>query len=374
MRTIFLLAVLALSLGPCLLAQSVAFSGDVAADFAADRYLADPTDLAMPPALAGAVSGFELHGVAMSYDHATDTLFVGLDCAGIAGDADGDGDPSFSSSSLVALGGLDQPDFAGGESFAVAFDLDDDGTFDVIAGLPMGGDLSSFTVAQYDASASAGDPSDSLADLCSRFGAPIPGASGLIHATPSVAAPDLEFAIVGVSHLMATFGLGNASGQIGVSVCIGSLDDQVIGNDGVTAEWAVIVIGPCFPMPNLYEMAGFEFVPGGFNVALRYHVLAGYGCCTLYSLLLAPTPIVLTGVNGQPQILVGDYAAPGSLFAIDLGVPDLGGLGVDCKTSMAFIPASLPSGLEIHAQTLAYPSADPTAPFMTSNVITWTQP
>ena len=112
------------------------FTGDVAADFtdATVVTVADPggLDVGVPTAGGSAVSGNDIEYAALDYDPATDTLSVGIATYGVAGDVDGDGDGGTTSSWLSGLGGTDVADFGGTESFAVAFDLDEDGTLDVI--------------------------------------------------------------------------------------------------------------------------------------------------------------------------------------------------------------------------------------------------
>jgi hypothetical protein len=75
--------------------------------------------------------------------HRSGALHIGINCFGVCGDADGDGDPSVSSSALFAAGGTDNPDFALSESFAVGLDLGGpgatlagDGKMDFVIGYP----------------------------------------------------------------------------------------------------------------------------------------------------------------------------------------------------------------------------------------------
>ena len=356
-------------------AQVITFTGDVVADFGPAKLVADPggLDVTMPVGMAAPACGWEVEHVAFSHDHVTDVLYVGIDVAGIAGDADGDGDPASTSAALAATGGIDQPHFGGGECFALALDLDGDGAFDVMAGIAPGADISGFRVTEYLDQPAPGVDHGPGTELLAHFGPTLSAHVGTI-ASPDASAPDLEFTIVNFSQLMVSHGLGASGGPLGFEVFLGSVDDMGVGEDQVMAEQAIVVVGPCFPQPNLYENAGVGFNPGGFEVALRYHVMDGYGCCTLYSLTLAPIPIVLTGLNGQPQLLIGAFGSPSSVIAVDNGIPDLGGLAVDCKDQIYTIPFSLHPGFEIHAQVLAYPAPGNPLPFLTSNVVTWVQP
>jgi hypothetical protein len=349
-------------------AQSIVFTGDVAADFGPAKMVADPggLDVAVPAGMPVSASGWDVEHVAFSHDHLSDTLYVGIDVAGIAGDADGDGDPSLTSVPLAAVGGIDRVDFGGGETLALALDLNGDSSFDVIAGIPVGQDLWALRLCEYDATATG--------PLHTRFGTALPSHPLGLFASPSAMAPDLEFTIPNFSQLMLSHGQGSQGGSLGFEVFLGSSDDQGIGDDLVMNEQAVVTVGPCFPQPNLYENAGLGFGPGGIEIALRYHVMQGYGCCTIYSTSLAPIPITLTGLLGQPDLLIGVYGDPSSIIAIDNGVPDLGGLAVDCKDQVYVIPFSIPSGFEIHAQVLAYPAPGSPLPFLTSNTVTYVQP
>ncbi|MFM7200148.1 MAG: OmpA family protein [Myxococcota bacterium] len=68
------------------------------------------------------LSGYDMKQVVLFYDPLSDDLFVGLETFGIAGDADGDGNPDVTSVSGVN----DTKDFADYESVDVFFDFDPD--------------------------------------------------------------------------------------------------------------------------------------------------------------------------------------------------------------------------------------------------------
>jgi hypothetical protein len=374
MRKLSLFAVALLSIATLGTAQSVTFTGDVLADFPANQLMIDPggADVGMPPSLAGGTSGWDIRNLGVSYDDQTDTLYVGIDFAGIAGDADGDGDPANSSAALLVNGGVDLPNMQGSEGFAFAMDLDDDGLLDFVAGIPLGADLSGFTVATYDNTTGVGSSSPTV-DPYSRFGTTLPSNIGSIFASPSAAAPDIEFTIPNFSELLAQFGMGN-DGDFGIFAFAGSLEDDGIGEDFVQDIIDVGTAGPCVPIPNQYEIRNVQGVPNGNAVTTRYGVMRDYGCCVLYSLLLSPAPIVISSVPGTPSVLVSDLMIPSSLFVVDNGVPDTQGLAVACKEATAVIPDGLPSGTKIYAQILAYPAIDASQTFFTSNVVTYTQP
>jgi len=85
------------------------------------------------------------------YDDNKDTLLIGMDCFGVCGDADGDGDAGSAGATLVAIGGQDLPNLAQSESFVISLDLNLDVAdvlpsfvpnlivpFDYIIGIPGG--------------------------------------------------------------------------------------------------------------------------------------------------------------------------------------------------------------------------------------------
>jgi hypothetical protein len=109
-------------------------------------------DVGMPPEFArGTVSGWDVRSLYFQYDDLSDTLLIGLDCFGICGDADGDGDAGRTSAILASIGGVDLPNLADTESFTTAIDLNLDVAdvlpsydveaivpFDFIIGVPAG--------------------------------------------------------------------------------------------------------------------------------------------------------------------------------------------------------------------------------------------
>jgi hypothetical protein len=76
-------------------------------------------------------------------DFDTGALHLGINCFGVCGDADGDGNANAASMALQQAGGNDNPDFALSESFAVGLDLGGagatlkgDGKMDFVIGYP----------------------------------------------------------------------------------------------------------------------------------------------------------------------------------------------------------------------------------------------
>ncbi|NOX30402.1 MAG: hypothetical protein GXP35_10205 [Actinobacteria bacterium] len=200
----------------------------------------DPSgiDVGMPMQFpADRVSGYDIEQVVVIYDDATDLLTVTIDTYVIAGDADGDGDPDTTGPVLNNLGGLDEPNFASGESFAILIDVDQDGAFDVIAGVNTDGDLSSFQVAQHSSSGFSTVPFLPLA-----YGAPLPAHDGGAPAAPSAASPALTMTITDFSQLAATLGLTDDSLDFGVNAFMGSFADAGIGEDFVPSRGGSVTV------------------------------------------------------------------------------------------------------------------------------------
>lgn len=124
-----------LAVGPAAFAMT--FTGNVAADFASVDYVADndPVDVGVasnaPPFT---VSGWDLQRTLFNLDLANDQLNVGFEFYVICSDADGDGGEATTSPWLAANTGIDLPLLTGTESVCMAFDFDQDGSLDVIAG------------------------------------------------------------------------------------------------------------------------------------------------------------------------------------------------------------------------------------------------
>lgn len=216
------------------------FTGNAPADLAADApgvtVVVDPSgiDVGIPLGFPeGTISGNDLVDARVAYHGPSDTLFVALNTYGIAGDVDGDGDPGTASPRLAALGGTDFPDFGGVESFAILLDIDEDGTFDVIAGVDISTDLDGFGVFSFD-----GTP---FAPAVS-FGDPLPENSGVVFGSPSLRAPDLEFTIERFSTLPSSG--RDSSATFGFNAFMGSLGDAGFGEDFVPGSNQTVSICP----------------------------------------------------------------------------------------------------------------------------------
>jgi len=189
----------------------------------ADTEIADAYgDVGLPiNAPDGTFSGWDITGLELTYDEATDTMRVRINVGTILGDADGDGDPGAASAWLAANGGSDIPNLGSSEAAAVFFDLNQDGDYDVIAGISGSTDYYGFSVNEFSGSFSP----------AYNFGTPFPGSTGSISPNPSAANPDLEFSIVNWSTLPGHDG----SPGFCVGAYLGSGQDDGIGEDFVYA-------------------------------------------------------------------------------------------------------------------------------------------
>ncbi|MCA9526191.1 MAG: hypothetical protein KC549_07815 [Myxococcales bacterium] len=230
-------------------AQVVPFTGQVIQDFVnavtegVDRAI-DPNgrDLALPATLANRSSGYDIDEVRVSYDRELDILYVGIRAFGVAGDVDGDGRPGETSPELRALGGIDAPHFGPPESFAFMIDFDEDGIYDLIAGVPFLGAIDPNDLERngprpgdadgFQVSAFVGGVNAALAPGAA-FGAPV-DTGWRLHASPNSRQPDLEFEIRGFSVLAAEYQSGlngpDLSNFFAVDAYMGSAGD-VVGED-----------------------------------------------------------------------------------------------------------------------------------------------
>lgn len=212
------------------------FSGDAVADFAAlpgVQSIPDPTlgDVGVPDeAPPGTVSGWDVspNGIYLNYDWGTDILYVGVDCTGICGDADGNGDPSGTSLWSQLNGGNDRSSYGGEEWMALIIDTNNDGSFqsqstDVVVGIPRGTNFFGLHAAVFNGTTEAAGAS---------FGSMLPNGV-TAEAIPDTEAPDLEFAIHDFSTLPGFNFNPDASMTLHVHFAQGSDEDGGIGEEHV---------------------------------------------------------------------------------------------------------------------------------------------
>jgi hypothetical protein len=224
-----------------------------------------PKDVALGPGAwpSGAVSGWDIQTFWVFYDAVQDNMFLGIDCYGICGDADGDGDPSRTSSVLAGNHGIDRADLSGGEGVGIFMSFDyavadvlptfQDAAdllvpWNVVLGVPGGQPRSGpplpctannatmnstncFGLYTYDNTIAV--------PMLRRFQAPFYGTVGgwnvfNANPTPSAGNPDIEYVITNVSQLQSEFGAAAppfAPWTVLVQIVSGSSDDGGIGDD-----------------------------------------------------------------------------------------------------------------------------------------------
>jgi uncharacterized repeat protein (TIGR01451 family) len=197
-------------------------------------------------------SGWDIKDVRVTYDSATDILYVGLNSYQTVGDADTDGgEGTMTYNSTPAA--IDVPNLGAFESVSVYFDLDQDGTWDVIAGVPSASDFSGFTLVSATGSA-PGLAFFGATDLTAHLGSVFWNVG---------AGPDLEFQILDFD------GLPNQGGELGafgIGAFMGSLVDDFIEDT---------IYGSTSPAINIVKTtngADGPLLPVGDPITWRYVV------------------------------------------------------------------------------------------------------
>jgi hypothetical protein len=222
--------------------RGLTLTGDVEADFLGleSAIVTDGTafDVGVPPAWPFSSSGWDIKDIRFLYDRDNDVLYVGINFFGIAGDADGNGNPSNASPELTARGGTDLPNLGASEAIQIQFDWNEDGVFDTIAGVPDDANSTAFTIAPDLL------PTLSLPAAAARFGTAIAGVEPFVGAS-NASAPDFEFKIPNVSTLPGF----DAARGFSLRAYAGSFQDDGIGEDLVANAAAVHVDLPA-PVPE----------------------------------------------------------------------------------------------------------------------------
>ena len=257
-------------------ALAVSLTGNVEADFqAADksvRIIPDRiNDVSQPSWMTdqGLSNGWNMKDLRTSYNAASDTLFVGVNFLGVAGDVDGNGDPGTTSPMALSSHGLDVAHLGGRESITVAIDPTFSGTPSLIAGVPAdkanaGTGIDGFNITAYK-------PSNQGIQF--SYGETLANHMGALAFDPSAAHPDFEFTIRNFSKLP---GLDPTKGfQIGAYA--GSPDDVIVGEDHI-ALTPVVYTSPQIPGPPIVTppqtpepttILSWGLVMGGLSWRLR---------------------------------------------------------------------------------------------------------
>lgn len=224
-------------------AQGVPYTGNAIADFTSvfgAVRVVDPggLDVGLPAAAPpGTISGWDMRAIYFYYDLQSDSLSIGIDCYGICGDADGDGNPNVTSNWLRNSGGRDIANWNNTESFAIVLDTDDNGMLDsgsdVVLGLPVtptAGNFSTLRIAIFD-----GSPFFPQAS----FGAQLPNPVTAF-VQPDAARPDLELTIGAFSTLPNFTFTPGEDVTFGMTVFMGSFNDAGIGEDFIPDQESVV--------------------------------------------------------------------------------------------------------------------------------------
>jgi hypothetical protein len=242
-RTMVLGFALCLSLGSAQAARAdvIDFTGNVANDFPSSPGTTSipgkPGSVAEASYIIqnGWTSGFLVESLRLSYDKATDTLFVGVQTYSIAGDADGNPNPNAPDPQLRAAGGVNLPGFGGDKSLTVAFASVGQngavGATDFVAGIPANkavGDsrnTNDFTVATYNNTGQG---------LAYSYGTILNNHVGQLMVNPTPSAPNFEFALTNFSQLPGF----NAAKGFYISLFMGSQAAIVVGKESL--DWTLI--------------------------------------------------------------------------------------------------------------------------------------
>jgi len=232
-------------------AAPITFTGNVANDFNPQTtpgvvVITDPTHdndpihIAQPSWMtdSGLVSGWNIKDLRLYYNAATDTMDVGVNTYGVAGNVDGNGTPGVPDPRLIAAGGADPANFGGDKAMAVGF-APLTSTYStmhlptpvIVAGVPgnkaqAGTGLDGFTVAKYVQNGVSGTGNH---DLVTSFGTTLTAGMGNLASDPSLQHPGFEFTITNFSKIT---GLNPANGLV-VSVQDGSVNSVVTGKDSL---------------------------------------------------------------------------------------------------------------------------------------------
>ncbi|MEE9391481.1 MAG: hypothetical protein V3W41_03150 [Planctomycetota bacterium] len=350
---------LAMAAAMPLSAQSVNLTGFVATDFAGLTTVVDPggVDVSMPANFTGLTSGWDMKGLALHYDLASDTFFIGLDYYGIGGDADGNGDAGTTGTELDQIQGLDIPDLGAGETFVLVFDLNGDGVGDIMMGVEPGGNINDFKTTYCP-------PSLNLQTAHSNFGDPVAAAqAATVLGSPFDNCPDIEMSMGGFCELLNEFA-GPGTESIGVYAFSGSFADSSIGDDEIadpqtggflTMSLSAFDAAGNLPILNNFRMKSVETIPQSphFLAKTEYGVRPNYGCCLLFSLAdnLAGWQV---GAPFNVTVKVGVLGVP--TYVIDLGVL-ASTVAASCtpKEGLQIIPAAI-ADMTVYLQMFSYPA------------------
>ena len=222
-------------------ADFINFTGNVASDFPASTGTTvidgRPGSVAESPYIIqnGWTTGFLVESLRLNYDRTSDTLFVGVQTYSIAGDADGNGDPGYTTPQMAAGGGINFAHFGGDKSLTVAFATASaaggPALPSFVAGIPADkstGDrrnTNEFTVATYN---------NTGRGLAYSYGTILENHVGALAVDPSASRPNFEFAL---THFSQFPGFDPSKGYY-VSLFLGSQRAIVVGKEAL--DWSKV--------------------------------------------------------------------------------------------------------------------------------------
>lgn len=228
-----------------------AFTGNASLDFSGPGVFRfdDPCgrDVGMPPAFPEeSTSGWDVKSLYFFYNRTTDVMQVGIDFYGVAGDADGDGDPGSTGPVLENQLGVDEPDLNGTEAVVLILDTDLDGRYDVAVGVNGTAGLRDFGAYRFVGRKYA--PALGFGERLS----PDPAA---LFVSPDASCPDFEFAIERFSKLPGFTFVPFEPFSFRFEAFAGSFCDDGIGDD--------LVPGPNGAVATFLPDSGTRFSVGG---------------------------------------------------------------------------------------------------------------
>lgn len=207
----------------------------------------------------GWVTGWNIKDIRTLYDKTSDTLVVGINFFGIAGDSDGNGNPGGADPKTIAAGGVDPAHLGGRKSITVAIDPNHSGAPSIVAGVPAdksaaGPGVDGFTVSNYK---------NTNEGLAFSYGANLPSHQGQLLFDPSAQHPGFEFTITNFSKIPGI----NLHNGFGIEAFAGSPDDVVAGEDFIAWTNVPAPLGQQVPEPASAVL--WTFVIGGVAYRLR---------------------------------------------------------------------------------------------------------
>jgi hypothetical protein len=198
----------------------------------------------------GEVTGWAVKDLRLAYDSTTNSMSVGVNTYGIAGDADGNGNPGTINPADPGFAhGVDNPHLGGQKSITVAFaannpgDPSHPGTPIVVAGVPAdkttpgATGTDGFLVASYKGTD---------AGIQNNYGSPLTGHMGTLAFDPSSSHPNFEFNITNFNSIPGI----DPSAGFWLKVYSGTPDDGSVGEEN--SQWIHV---PAFAPETIPEPA-----------------------------------------------------------------------------------------------------------------------